>query len=407
MAGAADALQPARDGLRRLDLHDEVDRAHVDAELERRRRDEARDLALLQQLLDLDALLARYRAVVGAGDLFLGQVVEPEGEPLGEAAVVDEDDRRAVRADELEDLGVDRGPDRLLLLGLAHVVDGTTTVRSSSFARPASTSSIVAAAGDEAADLLERPLRRRQPDALDSGCPRCRTAVEPLDAQREVRAALRAGHGVHLVDDQRADRAQDLARARRQQQEQRLGGRDQDVRRLAQHRRALLLRRVAGADRRRAAPSRGRRAARAGSARCRSRAPSAARRRAGAAPAPAPRRAGRSRRGRPRASSPSRSAPGSACARRSRSPASRAPARGVGSAKAASNQARVVAEKTASGSLIAAGPPGRSGTSPRRSAAASPPGAGTASPASGRPHSEASRACAGVGARSRAADSSA
>ena len=35
--GAADALQPARDRAGRLDLHDEVDRAHVDAELERAR----------------------------------------------------------------------------------------------------------------------------------------------------------------------------------------------------------------------------------------------------------------------------------------------------------------------------------------------------------------------------------
>ena len=32
----------------------------------------------LQQLLDLDALLARERAVVGAGEGFLGQLVEAE-----------------------------------------------------------------------------------------------------------------------------------------------------------------------------------------------------------------------------------------------------------------------------------------------------------------------------------------
>ena len=76
VARAADALQPARDRLRRLDLDDEVDGAHVDAELERRRRDEARDLARLQQLLDLDALLARERAVVCARDFLLGQLVQ-------------------------------------------------------------------------------------------------------------------------------------------------------------------------------------------------------------------------------------------------------------------------------------------------------------------------------------------
>ena len=41
VAGAADALQPARDAARRLDLHHEVDRAHVDAELQRARGHEA------------------------------------------------------------------------------------------------------------------------------------------------------------------------------------------------------------------------------------------------------------------------------------------------------------------------------------------------------------------------------
>ena len=61
-------------------------------------------------------------------------------------------------------------------------------------------------------------------------------------------AALRPGDGVHLVEDQRVDAAQQLARARREQEEERLRRRDQDVRRLAEHRRALLLRRVAGAD---------------------------------------------------------------------------------------------------------------------------------------------------------------
>ena len=42
----------------------------------------------------------------------LGELVDAEREPLGEPPVVDEDDRRAVRADELEQRRVDRGPDR-------------------------------------------------------------------------------------------------------------------------------------------------------------------------------------------------------------------------------------------------------------------------------------------------------
>ena len=68
VACTADPLQPPRDRLRRLDLDDEVHGTHVDAELERGGGDEARDLTLLQELLDLDPLLSRERAVVGPGD---------------------------------------------------------------------------------------------------------------------------------------------------------------------------------------------------------------------------------------------------------------------------------------------------------------------------------------------------
>ena len=38
---------------------------------------------------------------------------------------------------------------------------------------------------------------------------------QPLDRERQVRAALRAGDGVHLVEDQRLDAAQRLARRAR------------------------------------------------------------------------------------------------------------------------------------------------------------------------------------------------
>src|SRR5262249_2555422 len=112
VARTPDALQAARHRLRALHLNDEVDRAHVDAELERRGGDETWDAARFQQFLDHDALLARQRAVVRTGELFLGQLVDAKREALGEPPVVDEDDRRAVRAYELEDRRVDRRPDR-------------------------------------------------------------------------------------------------------------------------------------------------------------------------------------------------------------------------------------------------------------------------------------------------------
>ena len=223
------SAEAARDRLRRLDLDHEVDHAlHVDPQLERRRRDKARDPAGLQLLLDEHALLAREAAVVRPCNLFLGELVQPEREPLGEAAVVDEDDRRAVRLDEREQLGVHRRPDRSarLLTGavgylavgldrvverrrraeLAQVVDGYDDLEVELLARACVDELDRAAAGDEAADLLERPLRRREANALrrEPGS----QPLEPLDRQRQMRPTLRPGDGVHFVQDQGLDTAQ-------------------------------------------------------------------------------------------------------------------------------------------------------------------------------------------------------
>jgi hypothetical protein len=187
VARAPDALQAGGDRLRRLDLEHEVDRAHVDAELERRGRDQAREVARLQHLLDDQPLLARERPVVGAGDVgglavLPGQLVQTEREALGGAAGVDEDDRRAVLLHELEQLGVDRRPDRSAggravavqlvqvsaLVGLLHVLDRHLDLQVERLAQAGVDDRAVAARADqEAADLLERALRGRQPDALE------------------------------------------------------------------------------------------------------------------------------------------------------------------------------------------------------------------------------------------------
>ena len=142
--GPADPLQAARDARRRLDLDHEVDRAHVDAELEAARRDHRRQAAGLEVLLDEGALLLGHRAVVGpredrggaAGGPRLTamaaagaapvssaspvcaldpDLVEPGGEPLGEATRVGEHDRRAVRRDEVDDALLHVRPDRRAL----------------------------------------------------------------------------------------------------------------------------------------------------------------------------------------------------------------------------------------------------------------------------------------------------
>ena len=131
------------------------------------------------------------------------------------------------------------------LLRLAHVVERHDDLQVELLRAPRVDELDLAASGDEAPDFLERALGRGQADPLHR---LAHEAVEALKAEGEVRAALGAGDRVHLVDDHRVDPAQRLSRARREEQEERLGGRDQDVRRLAQHRRALLLARVAGAD---------------------------------------------------------------------------------------------------------------------------------------------------------------
>ena len=55
VAGTPDALQTNRDRARRPDLHDDVDGADVDAEFERRRRDDRSQLAVLETRLGEEA----------------------------------------------------------------------------------------------------------------------------------------------------------------------------------------------------------------------------------------------------------------------------------------------------------------------------------------------------------------
>ena len=83
VAGAANALQPACDRRRRLDLHDQIDRAHVDAELERRGRDERAEAPGFEQIFDLDALEPRERSVVRAHERFARELVERPRQTLG------------------------------------------------------------------------------------------------------------------------------------------------------------------------------------------------------------------------------------------------------------------------------------------------------------------------------------
>ena len=293
VSGATDALQPRRDRRRRLHLHHEVDGAHVDAELEARGRDDAAQPAGLEVGLDERALLFADGAVVGTGEHGLGspgdpgcpdglgrrsahgqqpigrvgreepvarrhrdrlglpfgpELVEARRQALGEAPRVREDDRGPVREHLVEDRRLHVRPHgaRTGLGGeVGEVVDRHGDPDVEPLAARRRDDADRPRAREEPCDLLAGPHRGGEPDALRR---RGGELVEPLERQGEVRPPLGAGERVDLVDDDRLDAAERLARRRREHEEQGLGGGDEDLGRMRHERPALGGQRVAGAD---------------------------------------------------------------------------------------------------------------------------------------------------------------
>ena len=278
VAGATDALEAVGHRGRALDLDDEVHGAHVDAELEAAGGDESGQAACLELLLDLETLLSRDRPVVRADQLLARELVEALGEPLRQAAAVDEDDRAAVLADQRQDPGVDGGPDAgpglapddraagLVALGddLAepgHVLHGHDDLQLQGLARACvhdGDVATLAGAAEEPGDGLEGTLGGGEADALEwrslvnaggrrgAGDGRCPKELEPLEAQGEVRAPLGPGDRVDLVHDHVLDAAQDLTRLAGEQEVEALGRGDQDVGRVSHEVPALVGRGIAG-----------------------------------------------------------------------------------------------------------------------------------------------------------------
>ena len=131
--------------------------------------------------------------------------------------------------DELEQARMDRRPDRDAAVGPAH--GARTELERIAEARhvldrhfdgelerlPAArvddahwSCAALAEPAEEARDLIERALRRGETDALEARetfLPQRRSgeALEPLQREREMGAALRRHHRVDLVDDDRLD----------------------------------------------------------------------------------------------------------------------------------------------------------------------------------------------------------
>ena len=159
--GAPDALQRDREAARRLELDDEVDRAHVDAELERGRGHRAADISALQLLLGREPHRPRQRAVVRHHLVLAQPLPERVRNPLHLTPRVGEDERGLVLPDQLRDAVVHllalllRGHRRQLVA--RHFDEDVQRPP-----RPALDDGAGPSAGEETADLLDRPLRRRQ-----------------------------------------------------------------------------------------------------------------------------------------------------------------------------------------------------------------------------------------------------
>ena len=103
-----------------------------------------------------------------------------------------------------------------------------------------------AATPEKACDLVERPLRRRQTNALDGAT---HEVLKPFQGQREVGAALAPRDRVNLVEDHGAYGAEHAATAHRGEHDvQRFGRSDQYVGRLSHHARPRGLWRIARAN---------------------------------------------------------------------------------------------------------------------------------------------------------------
>ena len=281
---------PLQAGCRRrgsLDLDHQVDRAHVDTELQARGRDHAPQHARLQLLLDLGALLLRHRAVMGLGedggracrrpglrhhrgghrrvghidsDALGVDLVQSSRQPLRQAAGIGEDDRRAVGEDAVDDgllhvrpqrprpllrSGVGRIPiagrvAAVILLRrcargwrrIEHVFDRHHDAKVERLRGSWRDDLDRLRTAEEARDFVDGAHGGRQADPLRGrgvGIVGASQRIEALQADREMRAALGGGDGVHLVDDHRVHFAQGLARLAGEHQIERLGSGDEDV----------------------------------------------------------------------------------------------------------------------------------------------------------------------------------
>ncbi len=245
MVGAAYALEQPRRPLGRAHLHNEIDIAPVDAEIEAGGGDQRAQAPVGHRLLGLAPRLAIEASMVDADRQVLlvhrPQILEDQ---LGQAARVAEDDRGAVRGDQRHHLGcgiaarMTRPGDGALgqqdgdvWIGAGFALDELDRINVSAARQPAAIEIGICHGGGER-------------DAAHGR----RESLEPRHRQRQQIAALGGGKGVDLVDHQRAQPSEHLRGIGiGEQQAQGFGRGQQHLRRLHPLPRLAIGRRVAGA----------------------------------------------------------------------------------------------------------------------------------------------------------------
>ena len=227
--------------------------ADVDAELERTGGDAHLQRAVLQALLGGQAARARQAPVVRGDVVLADALAEGVGDALGQPARVDEDERLAVRGDELDDAIVELGPLLVACTPRRARPSGRAPRGRGRGGGPRRRSRAARATRRRGArrDLVDRANRRREADALRPRAARAHDEIlEALDGQREVRAALVASERVDLVEDDRVDALEPAPpRLGAEQHEERLRRGDEHVRRLLDGGAPILRRGVPGAHR--------------------------------------------------------------------------------------------------------------------------------------------------------------
>src|SRR5262249_20392343 len=151
--------------------------------------------------------LAGERSMVRQCDLFFGERIDLGRDALRLPAIVDEDERGACAANALEQERIHRGPH-----GAAHVAEIGDRRDERRFDLLDETAVDDAArrlglpiSDEKPRDFVEWLLRRAESDALHASAD---LVLEALERECEMRAALRSGDGVNLVDDHCAERAE-------------------------------------------------------------------------------------------------------------------------------------------------------------------------------------------------------